>query len=115
MGSQWKEFFLEVIDPSKLFFAYVGKVRRYLEYADGETWNKGSDTKLPKILVVADTVGNEIRFQKQANRFLKKHYEEEPKMFTTNMSKLKTISPVDDRIWRDVEEPNEVVTLHEIQ
>jgi hypothetical protein len=114
VGSQWKEFFLEVIDPSKLFFAYVGKVRRYLEYADDETWNEGSDTKLPKILVVTDSVGNEIRFQKQAARFLKKHYEEEPKIYTTNLGKLETIKPGYDKVWRNVEDAEKVVGLHEI-
>ena len=100
-----REFSLEVIDPTKLFFAYVGKVRRYLEYAAEKTWAKGSSTKLPKILAVADTVGTEIRFQKQAARFLKRHYEEEPKMYTTTMGMLETIAPEYDRIWRDVEEP----------
>ena len=74
------------------------------QYADDKTWAKGSDTKLPKILVVADSVGADIRFQKQAARFLKKHYEEEPKMYTTNMGKLETIAPGHDRVWRDVEE-----------
>src|SRR5476651_2271223 len=50
VGSQWKEFFLEVIDPTKPFFASVGKVRSYIKYADDKTWNEGADTKLPKIL-----------------------------------------------------------------
>jgi DNA-binding MarR family transcriptional regulator len=109
-----KEFFLEVIDPNKPFFAYVGKVRRYIECAGDETWTKTAGTKLPKILVVADTVGTEIRLQKQANRFLKRHYEEEPKMYTTNMDKLATIKLGYDRVWRDVEGPDRVVALHEI-
>jgi hypothetical protein len=109
------EFFLEVIDPNKPFFSYVGKVRRYIEYADDGTWATAGDTKLPKILVVADTVGTDIRFQKQANRFLKRHYEEEPKMYTTNIGRLESIKPGYDRVWRDVEEPERVVALHEIQ
>ncbi|MDB5178274.1 MAG: hypothetical protein JWN01_217 [Patescibacteria group bacterium] len=110
-----KEFFLEVIDPNKPFYAYVGKVRRYLEYADAGTWKEGASTKLPNILVVADSAGTEIRFQKQANRFLKRHYEEEPKMYTTNMDKLAAITPGHDRVWRDVEEPQKFLALSDTQ
>jgi protein involved in plasmid replication-relaxation len=110
-----KEFFLEVIDPNKPFFSYVGKVRRYIEYAGAETWAEGAGTRLPKILVVADTAGTEIRFQKQASRFLKRHYKEEPKMYTTNTDKLGTMKPGYDRVWRDVEESERVIALHEIQ
>lgn len=109
-----KEFFLEVMDPNKPFFAYVGKVKRYLDYADDGTWTEKTGDKLPKILIVADVVGTEIRFQKQASRLLKRHYEEEPNLFTTTTSKLGAIAPSHDRVWRDVEDPEQVVALHEI-
>jgi len=109
------QFFLEVIDPNKPFFAYVGKVRRYIEYSDAETWKDATGTKLSEILVIGDTVGTQIRFQKQAARFLGRHYDEGPKMYTTNASKLGTIvEPYHDRLWRNVEEPGRVVSLDEI-
>ncbi len=114
VDGEQKEFFLEVIDPSKRFFTYVAKARRYIEYSDDETWTRATNTKLPAILVVGDTVGIEIRFQKQAARFLKRHYSEEPKMYTSNMDKLGTIKPGYDRVWRNVEEPEKIISLHEI-
>jgi len=113
-NNERKEFFLEVIDPNKPFFSYVGNVRRYLEYADAETWTDQTSTKLPEILVVADSLGTEMRFQKQAGRLLKKHYEQEPKMYTTNMGQLVTMKPGYDRVWRDVEDPQRVLALNEL-
>jgi len=110
-----KEFFFEIMDPNKPFFAYVGKVRRYLEYADDGVWAEKTGTKLPKILIVADVVGTEIRLQKQAGRLLKRHYQEEPKLYTANTGKLGTMAPGHDRVWRDVEDPEQAVALHEIQ
>ncbi len=110
-----KEFFLEVIDPNKPFFDYVGKVRRYIEYSDDGTWREKTERKLPTILFIGDSVGTEIRIQKQAARFIKKHYDDEPKVYTTNIEKLKTIVPSYDRVWRDVEETEKIVALHEIQ
>ncbi|HSX35962.1 MAG TPA: replication-relaxation family protein [Patescibacteria group bacterium] len=115
VDGEHEEFFLEIIDPIKPFFGYVGKVRRYIEYSDDGTWRDETNTKLPKILVVGDIVGTEIRFQKQAGRLIRKHYDEEPKIYTTNMEKLRTITPGYDRVWRDVEEPVQVLALHEIQ
>lgn len=109
-----KEFFLEIIDPNKPFFSYVGKVRRYIEYADDGAWQDETGRKLPAILFVGDTVSTEIRIQKQAGRFIRKHYDDEPKIYTSNLDKLKTIRPGYDKVWRDVEEPKQVVGLHEI-
>ncbi len=110
-----KEFFLELIDPNKPFFGYVGKVRRYVEYSDAGTWQDETVSNLPKILFVGDTVSTEIRIQKQAARFIRKHYDQEPKIYTSNLDKLKTIQPGYDKVWRDVEEPKEVIGLHQIQ
>lgn len=115
VDGQQKEFFLEVIDPSKPFFAYVGKVRRYIEYAHDETWKDATKTKMPTIIVIGETTGLQIRFQKQAAWFLKKNYEDEPKIYTTNTGKLKAIvTPGHDRIWRNAEEPKSAVSLDEI-
>lgn len=115
VDGEQKEFFLEVIDPNKTFFSYVGKIRRYIEYSDDGTWRDETDRKLPTVLFIGDTVGTEIRIQKQAARFIKKHYDEEPKVYTTNLEKLKTIAPNYDRVWRNVEEAGKVVGLDSIQ
>ena len=114
VDGEQKEFFLEVIDPNKPLFDYVGRVRRYIEYSDDGTWQEKTGRKLPTILFIGDTVGTEIRIQKQAARFIKKHYDDEPKVYTTNIEKLKTIAPNYDRVWRDVEETNKVVGLSSI-
>jgi DNA-binding MarR family transcriptional regulator len=111
VDGEQKEFFLEVIDPNKPFFDYVGKVRRYIEYSDDGTWREKTGRKLPTILFIGDSVGTEIRIQKQAGRFIKKHYDDEPKVYTTNIEKLKTIAPNYDRVWRNVEEAGKVVGL----
>lgn len=111
VGRVQKEFFLEVFNPNTPFFSYVGMVKRYIEYSDNRAWHDKTKRKLPKILFVGNTVGTEIRFQKQAARLIRKHYDEEPKVYTTNLEKLKTITPGYDRIWRDVEEPGEIVSL----
>ena len=114
VGGEQKEFFLEIIDPEKPFFGYVGKIRRYIEYSDAGTWQDETERSLPKILFVGDTVSTEIRIQKQAARFIRKHYDDDPKIYTSNLDKLKTIQPGYDRVWRDVEEPKEIVGLHQI-
>lgn len=114
VGGEQKEFFLEVIDPNKPFFDYVAKVRRYIEYSDDGTWQEKTGRKLPAILFIGDSVGTEIRIQKQAGRFIKKHYDDEPKVYTTNIEKLKTIQPGYDRVWRDVEETGKTVGLGSI-
>jgi len=64
--------------------------------------------------VIGDSVGAEIRFQKQAARFIRKYYDDEP-MYTTNLEKLKTIAPNYDRVWRDVEEAEKVIAFHGMQ
>jgi hypothetical protein len=115
VDGEQKEFFLETINPNTPFFGYVGKVRRYIEYSDAGTWQDETGRKLPGILFVGDSVGTEIRIQKQAARFIKKHYDEEPKIYTSNLDKLKTIQPGYDKVWRDVEETGRIIALHEIQ
>jgi hypothetical protein len=114
INDEQKEFFLEIIDPEKPFFSYVGKVRRYIEYSDAGTWQDETGRNLPKILFVGDTVSTEIRIQKQAARFIRRHYDDEPKIYTSNLDKLKTIQPGYDGVWRDAEEPKEIVGLHQI-
>ena len=109
-----KEFFLEIINPNTPFFSYVGKIKRYIEYSDAGTWQEENHKKLPAVLFLGDTVSTEIRIQKQAARLIKRHYDDEPKVYTSNFDKLKTIQPGYDRIWRDVEEPKQVLGLHEI-
>ena len=113
VDGEQKEFFLEIIDPNKPFFSYVGKVRRYIEYSDDGTWHNETGRRLPKILFIGDSVGTEIRIQKQAARFIRRHYDDEPKVYTTNIDKLRTIAPGYDRVWRDVEEPQQVIALDE--
>lgn len=112
-GNQ-KEFFLEIIDPNSRFFTYVGRVRRYIEYADEGTWEETAGTNLPKILFVADSVSNEIRFRRQAARFLKKHFHEDPQLFTTSIGLVGPTGPAYDRMWRNAEEPESAAALHEI-
>jgi DNA-binding MarR family transcriptional regulator len=115
VNGKQKEFFLEVIDPNKPFFLYVGKVRRYIEYSDDSSWQDAMKTKMPTVLVVSGTIGTQVRFQKQAARFLKRHYEDEPKIYTTNTEKLEAIvNPGHDEIWRNAEEPEQVVSLQQI-
>ncbi len=114
VGDGQKEFFLEIINPNTPFFSYVGRVKRYIEYSDAGTWQDETGKKLPGILFMADSVSTEIRIQKQAARLVKRHYDDEPKVYTSNLDKLKTIRPGYDRVWRDVEEPKEVLGLHEI-
>jgi SOS-response transcriptional repressor LexA len=48
------------------------------------------------------------------NKYIDRHYDDEPKIYTSNLDRLKTIQPGYDRVWRDVEEPKEVVGLHQI-
>lgn len=109
-----KEFFLEIINPNTPFFSYVGRIKRLIEYSDSGTWQDETGRKLPAILFMGDSVSTEIRIQKQAARLIKRHYNDEPKVYTSNFDKLKTIQPGYDRIWRDVEEPKRVLGLHEI-
>jgi hypothetical protein len=114
VGDEQKEFFLEIINPNTPFFSYVSKIKRYIEYSDAGTWQDETGRKLPGVLFVGDSVSAEIRIQKQAARLIKRHYEDEPKVYTSNFDKLKTIQPGYDRVWRDVEEPKQVLGLHEI-
>ncbi|MGH7157811.1 MAG: replication-relaxation family protein [Candidatus Saccharimonadales bacterium] len=115
VNNKQKEFFLEVVYAAKPFFPYVGMVRRYIKYSDEGKWQEATDTKLPKILVVCETVGLQIRFQRQAARFLSRHYDEEPKVFTTNMAKLQDMAGVGrDTIWRDAEESETAIALSSI-
>lgn len=114
VGDEQKEFFLEIINPNTPFFSYVGRIKRLIEYSDAGTWQEETGRKLPRILFMGDSVSTEIRIQKQAARLIKRHYDDEPKVYTSNFDKLKTIQPGYDRVWRDVEEPQQVLGLHEI-
>lgn len=110
-----KEFFLEVIDPSKRLYKYVAKVDHYIDYSDDGTWTKTTGTRLPAVLFIGNAVGTEIRFQKQAARLLKKHYDNDPKVYTTNTAKLAGIlEQHKDWVWRNIEEPEKPVALHDI-
>lgn len=114
VDGEQKEFFLEIINPNTPFFSYVGRIKRYMEYSDDDIWQDETGRRLPGVLFMADSVSTEIRIQKQAARLIKRHYEDEPKVYTSNFDKLKTIQPGYNRVWRDVEEPKQVLALSEI-
>lgn len=109
-----KEFFLEVMHMSKPFFPYVGKVKRYLEYADDGTWQEKAGTKFPAILLVCDSVGLQIRIQKQAGRLIRKHYDEDLRAYATSIDEFSSLQAGLDRVWRDVEESEKRVRLEDM-
>lgn len=115
VGGKQKEFFLEVIDPKKRLYAYVAKVEQYVSYSSDGIWVKTAGSRLPVVLFVGNSVGTEIRFQKQSSRLLKRHYDKDPRVYTSNTDKVTSISGQNkDWIWRNIEEPEKAVALHGI-
>lgn len=64
------DYFLEYLQSGKPFFALIKRLKEYAEYADSGEWEAGTDSELPRILLVCDRENLQKRLLKGANFIL---------------------------------------------
>ena len=111
--SKKHEFFLDYCEEAVPFFAYRNRIKYYEEYDDEDTWSDAAHTKLPTVLLVAESP----RLQRRLLRFLKKYlegvYSDDLKFLVTNKELLTGAKP-DSTIWSEVDDELETIVLSAI-
>lgn len=100
---QESEYFLDYLDASRPVFTSMAQIARYVEYVDGDDWPE--DERLPAFRFVCETDTLEKRLLKRIARLSKPI---EMNICTTTLDRQKS---GDEEVWRNVTEPNEMVSF----
>jgi len=103
-GSE-KDFFLEYLQNSKPFFTTMRRLKQYVDYSDSGEWEAGTNSDLPKVLLVCDQSTLQNRLLKKAPSILE-DTDDELKVYITASNNIHE--------WRDLSDPEETVTLSQI-
>lgn len=111
-GKEEQQFLLDVFHDHQPFFKAVRKVKQYITYAEEGDWAI-TETEFPIILVICDSPTLQKRLQKQITKALNTTYEEVV-FATTTKDEIKNLSQ-NDGIWQPANEPEEQLSLPDIQ
>lgn len=105
-----QEFFLDYCEEVVPFFVYRNRVKYYGEYEDEETWEEAVDTKLPTILLVAETPRLQRRLLRYLKRYLENSYADDLRFLVTSKELLAIAKP-ESPIWSEYDEDEEMTVL----
>lgn len=96
-----QEFLLEYCETIVPFFVYRKRIKQYGEYAEDRTWEEATGTKLPNILLVAETAVLQRRLQRFIKKWWQNSYMDELVFLVTN-KELLISSKTDSAIWTEI-------------
>lgn len=103
-GSE-KHFFLEYLQNSKPFFTILRRLGQYIEYADSGEWEAGTNSDLPKVLLVCDNPSLQKRLLKKASRIFADAGDE----IGFYIAGSESINE-----WQGLDDPDEIISLSQI-
>lgn len=102
-------FFLDIFDGTKPFFVSVRKIRNYITYSEEGNWPT-DDADFPVVLAICESQRTEIKLRRQIRKALDESYEEIT-FATTTMEQFFDPDNKRGKVWRTVEENEEMLTL----
>jgi hypothetical protein len=111
-GDDERQFFLDVFHESQPFFIATRKVMQYVTYADEgrEEWEQKTDTSLPSVLLICDSPSLKKRLQKKMRRVADNIEDDDMVLYVAAMNEISNSAG-----WHDLSEPDEALSLDEIQ
>jgi hypothetical protein len=107
-----QRFFLDLLENSTPFFVLNKRIKQYIDYYESGAWDEtGSD--FPVILFLCETSSLEKRLRKQLEANLGKSDADELLVATAVQSEF--LKSGGDAIWKTVDDPDEKLSLHDIQ
>lgn len=98
------EYFLEYVQSSKPFFTILRRIKQYIDYADEGEWEAATDSDFPRVLLVCDSPSLQKRLIKRSASILSEA-DDELEFY---------IADKDAEVWRNLAEPDEVLSLDQI-
>ncbi len=111
-GEGESQFFLDIYHDSQPFFTIVRRIKQYISYCEDRDW-AATETDVPKVLIVCESVSTQKRLIKQITRALNDTYEDEIAFYVTTKAQLKTIKN-NDAIWQEANHPETQLSLRSI-
>ncbi len=111
LGGDEKQYFLDFYYDNQPFFAAVKKIKKYVDYAEGGTWDN-TGTSLPVVLAVCESPGLQKRLQKRIAVATKDSWSDELTFATTTKAELLGAGAT---IWQPATNPGATVSLQAIQ
>jgi hypothetical protein len=99
------DYFLDSYETTTYYLQLQRKIREYINYAESETWENTTDSKLPTILMVCETKALQRRMMKLASKELEKTYVDLTFIATTKSALAEANK--DENIWIDAAEPEQ--------
>lgn len=111
LGGEERQYFLDFYYDKQPFFTAVKKIKKYVEYAEGSSWDD-TGTTLPVFLVVCESASLQKRLQKHIAASLPESWNNELVFAMTTKTEL---FGDESAIWRRTDDPDAAVTLQTIQ
>ena len=111
LGGDEKQYFLDFYYDNQLAIASVKKIKKYVEYAEGGTWDD-TGTPLPVILAACESSGLQKQLQRRVAAGMDSSWNDELIFATTTKAELFKREPA---IWRAATNPEATVPLQAIQ
>ncbi|MGH7157269.1 MAG: replication-relaxation family protein [Candidatus Saccharimonadales bacterium] len=100
------DFFLDIIETDTRPVVIRNKLSGYSSHCDEGTWEETTNEDYPRLLLVCATPSIERGLQRRAPRLLNN---QEISTYTTSFKALLGARSAKDKIWTDVDEPEELI------
>jgi len=104
------QYFLELFDLASPFFVHRRVLNKHMSFYDSGEWEEQMETDYPSLLLVCETTQLQKRIQKLSCR-LQDSEGAYMSIYTTSTKALLTAGSANEKIWANIDEPEELVGL----